>query len=90
MTLEEQCAIIAREQRAQLAAPARAVVNSEAAFVRSRIGQAGHSELAREYWSWSCRGGQGKYTEEVIALEASLRAIDRGCSAMPDWGTYGT
>jgi hypothetical protein len=89
MTLEEQCAIIAREQRAQLAAPARAVVNSESAFVRSRIGQAGYPELAREYWSWSCRGGRGRYTEEVIELEARMRAIDQGCT-MPAWGTYGT
>lgn len=38
----------------QIRKPARAVVNSEWAFVTSRIGREISNDLGRELWSWGC------------------------------------
>lgn len=90
MTDQEICTIIAQAQRAQLAKPARAVVNSETAFVSDRITDAGYPEIASKYWSWSCRREFAVgYNEEVRELQQQLIALSNR-DVMPAWGTYGT
>jgi hypothetical protein len=75
----------------QVARPARAVVNFEASFVRDRLQNAGHDDLARRYWSWTCSNWRANpiFGPEVLALQKELESIDRQ-STMPSWGTYGT
>ena len=74
----------------QLNNPARAVVNSESAFVRERLLKMGEKELARDYWWWCCTGCSVPiFGEEVMALQTRLNEIDKQ-STMPAWGTYGT
>ena len=84
--------IVAAAQRKQLANPARAVVNPEAAFVAQTLRNEGYYETAAAYWSWTCGSptsyGQ-KFSQEVHELQEQLRAIDAG-QTMPEWGTYGT
>lgn len=82
--------VLIEAMKAQLAKPARAVVNSESAFVKDRISMAGEPELARQYWNWVCSGRKTPiFGEEVFTLQQQLDAIDKGVT-MPDWGTYGT
>jgi hypothetical protein len=90
MTDQEVCEIIAQAQRQQLAKPAKACVNSEAAFVQTRIYNMGHKDIASKYWSWHCMHNyEVGYNEEVRMLQQQLRAIDKQFE-MPAWGTYGT
>lgn len=87
---QEICTIIAQAQRAQLAKPAKACVNSEAAFVQERIQEMGYKDIASKYWSWHCKHNyEVGYNEEVRMLEQQLHAIDKRFE-MPAWGTYGT
>lgn len=83
--------ILIQALSAQLANPARAVVNFECCFVRDRLDIAGHNDLARRYWSWSCTNWKANpiFGSEVQELQLKLDAIDRQ-STMPSWGTYGT
>ena len=46
--------ILIQALNAQLANPARAVVNFECSFVKDRLYASGHDNLARRYWSWVC------------------------------------
>ncbi len=82
--------IVSEAQRKQLEKPARAVVNSEAAFVAQRLRTEGHTDIASRYWSWTCRRGtEAEFGKEVYQLQQQLNAIDAGIT-MPEWGTYGT
>ena len=84
--------IIAEAQRKQLAKPARAVVNSECAFVANRLRTEGYFETAAAYWAWSCGSATAignNFSQEVKDLQQQLRAIDAG-QTMPYWGTHGT
>jgi hypothetical protein len=90
MTEQEVCEIIAKAQRQQLAKPANACVNSEAAFVEERIQEMGYKDIASKYWSWHCKHDfTTGYNEEVRELQKQLVAIDKRFE-MPAWGTYGT
>lgn len=80
--------LILAAQKAQLANPTRACVNSESAFVAQRLRDAGHSDLAKRYWSYVCRCGAG-FGAEVEENEKKLKEIDNGF-VMPEWGTKGT
>lgn len=74
----------------QIAEPARALVNSEAAFVKNKLEVLGEAELAKRYWSWACAGAKaGVFPEEIEQLHAVLKQIDSG-GHMPEWGTAGT
>ena len=77
--------------REQLAKPARAIVNSECAFVADRLRAMGEHDLAKEYWSWNCSSWEKnpKYGHEVQELQAQLRAIDNQYT-LPEWGYKGT
>jgi hypothetical protein len=82
--------MLARLIKWQIAEPARAVVNSEAIFVRSKLEGLGEKELAKKYWSWVCSGANpGYFSAEIDALQSELKKIDQGAQ-MPAWGTYGT
>ena len=83
--------ILIQALNAQLANPARAVVNFECSFVRDRLYASGHDNLARRYWSWVCSNWEANpiFGSEVQELQLKLDAIDRQ-SIMPAWGTYGT
>lgn len=90
------CELIAAAQSQQLAKPARAVVNSESAFVADILRKQGHTDLAKEYWNWVCSSvsndpikGKERFGAEVYEQYIQLRAIDAQQS-MPSWGTYGT
>lgn len=92
MELNEICDLVAEAQREQLKNPARAVVNSEAAFVAGRIHDAGHPDIAARYWSWVCGYHYKRdldFNETVRQLQDKLEQIDKGVSA-PEWATYGT
>lgn len=71
--------------------PARAVVNSESAFVRTKLLNHGEPELSKKYWGWAIRPNpvSGVFPLEIDELQRKLNAIDRSAS-MPDWGTHGT
>lgn len=74
----------------QIAEPARAVVNCEGAFVRSKLEVLGETDLAKQYWSWVCSGAKpGTFSPEIDSLQDQLKKIDQA-SSMPAWGTYGT
>lgn len=88
-------ALLKQLMREQLANPNRACVNSEAAFVRSRMEEAGEFYIARQYWNWTC-GSRfvapdvlELFDEEVQDLAQKLRAIDLQ-TELPDWATRGT
>ena len=86
--------ILAEAMKLQLAKPNRAVVNTEASFVRYRLEVAGHEKLAREYWNWvvchrEWRKANPIFGLEVLELQEKLDAIDDSYR-MPSWGTYGT
>lgn len=80
--------LILEAQRAQIAKPTRACVNSESAFVAQRLRDAGHIDLAKRYWNSVC-SRRADFGEEVAENEKILKKIDSGF-VMPDWGTYGT
>jgi hypothetical protein len=86
-----QIEILIEEMKIQLAKPARAVVNSECAFVVDRLNARGECGLAKEYWSWTCSSWEQnpKYGPEVQELQTQLRAIDKQYT-MPEWGYKGT
>ena len=85
--------IIIEAQTAQIAKPARALVNSECAFVSDKITHSyNRPELAKEYWRWVCseaRHGSLQYGQEVLDQYNTLRKIDAG-QTMPEWGYKGT
>ena len=88
--------IVFAAQAQQLLKPARACVNSECAFVQEKIYNAGHPELAKEYWSWVCSGPERnpakaveKFGVECYEQYIQLREIDKGFT-MPEWGYKGT
>ena len=85
--------IIIEAQAAQLAKPARAVVNSECAFVKDRIAYIyDRPDLAKEYWNWVCSEasrGCVRYGREALEQYVALRVIDSRAS-MPEWGYKGT
>jgi hypothetical protein len=90
------CELISAAQLQQLAKPARAVVNSECAFVADTLRKQGHNDLAKEYWSWVCSSaskdpvvGKQRFGADVYEQYMQLRAIDAQ-QTMPSWGTYGT
>jgi hypothetical protein len=91
MTLtEQQCQLLAKTLKWQAAAPARATVNSEAAFVKYKLEVLGEVALAKQYWSWVCSGANpGYFPAEIDTLQSELKKIDQGAQ-MPAWGTYGT
>jgi hypothetical protein len=80
----------------QIAKPARAVVNSESAFVQEALYKH-NSDLARRYWSWVCNEawdptrGAVKFGQAVYDLQVKLDQVSkRSQSQMPDWGISGT
>ena len=75
----------------QIARPARAGVNNEAAFVANSLTRAGYECISMAYWSWTCysRKNDPIFGEEILALQQELVAIDRK-HTIPAWGTYGT
>lgn len=79
--------------KAQILKPARAVVNSEAAFVKDRLNKAGEFESAKIYWNYVCSrhlGGIPSWSDdEIEQMQDDLNMIDKG-QTMPAWGTYGT
>jgi hypothetical protein len=81
--------LIIEAQEAQLAKPTRACVNSESAFVAQRLRDAGHTDLAKRYWSMVCSSSKNVFGEVVRANEEKLKQIDNGF-VMPAWGTKGT
>ena len=88
--------IVFEAQAAQLLNPAKACVNSEAAFVADRIREAGYPELAKSYWSWVCQTPERDPVNAVKAFGVEcynqyiqLREIDKGFT-MPEWGYKGT
>lgn len=88
--------IVFDAQATQLLNPAKACVNSEAAFVTDRIRAAGYDELAKSYWSWVCSSPERDPVNAVKAFGVEcyeqyiqLRAIDKGFT-MPEWGYKGT
>lgn len=82
---------VAEAIKEQLAKPARAVVNSESAFVADRLRKNGYTGVAARYWSWVCGRcyKQDEFGQEVYELQRQLEEIDKGVT-MPEWGTYGT
>lgn len=66
--------------RFQIANPRRAGVNSESAFVRDALNDAGETLLAKTYWSWLCCGRPDSVAfandAEFIFLQTELDAID--------------
>lgn len=81
--------VVVEAMKKQIQKPAKAVVNSESAFVKYEIAKE-DSKLATFYWNWVCMGKKkGVFSEEVEKLQEQLDAIDAGIS-MPSWGTYGT
>ena len=89
--MEKQIDILIEAMKAQLAKPARAVVNSESAFIKDRLNKLGEYELAKQYWKWVCSRWEDNpvFGEEVLEIQRQLKAIDNQ-STMPSWGTYGT
>jgi hypothetical protein len=88
--MSENIEMLARLIKWQIAEPARAVVNSEAAFVKNKLEVLGEVALAKQYWSWVCSGAKpGYFPAEIDTLQSELKKIDAGVS-MPAWGTYGT
>ena len=76
----------------QLKKPARATVNSEAAFVRERLFKLGFDKEANAYWLWFCSFKSPRpdwVTEEISSMQMQLNKIDKR-QTMPEWGTYGT
>lgn len=91
MTLtDQQYQLLAKMLKWQAAEPARAVVNSEAAFVKFKLQTLGEVALAKQYWSWVCGGCKpGVFPTDVEDLQQALEEIDSK-SSIPSWGTYGT
>ena len=88
--MKNEIELIIEAQEAQLANPARACVNSESAFVKQRLAQAGHTDLAKRYWNIVvCSSAKDFFGPIVKANEEKLTLIDRGFT-MPEWGTKGT
>lgn len=86
--------IIINAIKAQLASPARAGINSEAAFVRERIERQAGELMARRYWSWAIsaavwRAANPVFGKLAVTLQLELDAIDDSTS-LPSWATYGT
>lgn len=71
----------------QIDNPAHSIVNSESAFVRDRLVNAGLTEEAK--WYWNCHCGSSKFdVPEVAELHRQLVVAD--WQAMPVWGRSGT
>jgi hypothetical protein len=80
----------------QIANPARAVVNSESAFVQQELSKQ-NADLAKRYWSWVCSEardpvrGVNKFGQAVYDLQVKLDQISkRSQSQMPAWGIFST
>ncbi len=80
----------------QIAKPAKAVVNSESAFVQQELAKH-NADLAKQYWSWVCneawdpKRGAVKFGQAVYDLQVKLDQISkRSQSRMPAWGISGT
>lgn len=75
----------------QVRTPARTIVNSESAFVRTELSKRGEAELAKTYWNWAIHKPPtpGTFLPEIDELQRKLNQIDQSAS-MPDWGTKGT
>ena len=91
MFTQDQIKIILTAQEKQIKNPARAIVNSESAFVKNTISKV-DPKLAMEYWKWVC--GSFKSDNElfgpiVYANELTLAKIDAE-QTMPAWGYSGT
>ena len=68
----------------QIENPRYAVVNSESAFVRDRLEQAGKHELARKYWSWIASGYDPHW--KLQAIYSAQRQLDAVESKSPRLG----
>lgn len=91
----EKIETIVAAQEKQLANPARAVVNSEGAFVKDTI-QKTDFPLSQVYWCFVCSfSGNStsvndmKFGKEVFDNQVALHAIDKTVT-MPSWGYAGT
>lgn len=85
--MEAMIAQIIEAQTAQLAKPARAMVNAECSFVKERLTKAGYTDAAKLYWDWVTTYRNKITDPTVIALEAQLKQCN---SAIPSWGISGT
>jgi len=92
MYTKEQTELIAKCQQKQIAKPARAIVNTESAFVKDMIAKT-DPLLATNYWNWVCFQGPIRRPEEfgvdVLNNEILLQEIDAN-QRMPEWGYSGT
>ncbi len=92
MYTQEQIDLIIFAQEKQIRNPARAVVNSECAFVKETISKT-DVKLACDYWSWVCYSGLRKdptlFGDVVHSNELILARIDSE-QTMPSWGYSGT
>lgn len=74
----------------QIDNPAHSIVNSESAFVRDRLVNAGLTKEAKWYWNCHCGVPNCKFTPEVAELHRQLVVADWRAMAMPVWGRSGT
>lgn len=79
--------IIYAAQLEQIKKPARVCVNTEAAFVKDRIGRI-DQDLASRYWSAVCLR-QSLGHDSLNDNQVTLSTIDKEFK-MPAWGTRGT
>jgi hypothetical protein len=87
-SMSEMHMVITDAIRAQLAKPARAVVNSESAFVAQRLRDAGEHDAARLYWNYVCSSKKTQpFGQEVADLQAQLDALDSGLDSSWTRGT---
>ena len=65
----------------QIAKPAKAIVNPEAAFVKDKLLAKGEQLLAKAYWAWVCLRLDQDYNPgfgaEIVALQRQLNEIDQ-------------
>lgn len=89
----ENVQFLIQAMKEQIAKPARAVVNSESAFVKDRLYKMGYAELGAQYWSWVCSANRNipVFGDEVMELQRKLKEVDAGCAPVVDdkftWGT---
>ena len=88
---QKELAALEAAIKQQIARPARAGVNNEAAFVAHHLTLGGYECISKAYWNWTCssRKNEPIFGEEILALQNELVAIDKQYT-IPAWGTYGT
>jgi hypothetical protein len=90
----ENVQFLIQAMKEQIASPARAVVNSESAFVKDRLYKMGQEDLGAQYWSWVCSANRNTpvFGDEVMELQRKLKEIDAAAAPVivDDKFTWGT